>query len=198
MIFLLLFFLLFYFKFSPFFFFHTHTFIFMSNLLIIGGTGLVGSAIIRESQKNQHLPSYHNNHIYAISRTAKRYRSVPGVTYVQGDALEPSTLQSSFDSNPNVVHTVGTLIEQSKYGNHGTYDSLNRDAVVNVAKMMVSKYDGINRRCLVYFSAGNAPPSYILNERYIQTKRQAEELLLGNKEFQQKIRVVVLRPGKER
>ncbi|GAA5812531.1 hypothetical protein MFLAVUS_005987 [Mucor flavus] len=167
----------------------------MSSLLIIGGTGLVGSSIIRESQKNQHLSSYHNNHIYAISRTANRYKSVPGVSYVQADALDPSSLRKSFDSNPNVVHTVGTLIEQSKYGSNGTYDRMNRDSVVNVATIMASKYDGINRRCLVYFSAGNAPPRYLLNERYIQSKREAEKLLLGNKEFKEKIRVVVLRPG---
>ncbi|GAA5796282.1 hypothetical protein HPULCUR_001652 [Helicostylum pulchrum] len=161
----------------------------------MSSTGLVGSSIIRESQKNQQLSSYHNNHIYAISRTAGRYKSVPGVSYVQADALEPNTLRKSFDSNPNVVHTVGTLIEQSKYGSNGTYERMNRDTVVNVANIMASKYDGIHRRCLVYFSAGNAPPRYLLNERYIQSKREAEELLLGNKEFKEKIRLVVLRPG---
>lgn len=170
----------------------------MTTLLIIGGTGLVGSSIIRETQRNKHLSSYHNNHILALSRTANAQKSVPGVSFVQGDALDPKSLQASFDTNPNVVHTVGTLIEQRKYGDNGTYDRLNRDAAINVAETMASKYDGINRRCFIYFSAGNAPPKYLLNERYIQAKREAEQLLLGNKDFRERIRVVVLRPGKNK
>lgn len=168
----------------------------MTTLLIVGGTGLVGSSIIRETQKNIHLSSYHNNHILALSRTANAKKSVSGVSFVQGDALDTKSLQASFDTNPNVVHTVGTLIEQHKYGDNGTYERMNRDAAVNVATTMASKYDGINRRCFIYFSAGNAPPKCLLNERYIGAKREAEQLLLNNKEFKEKIRVVVLRPGK--
>lgn len=167
----------------------------MTTLLIIGGTGFMGSSIIRETQKNKHLSSYHNTHILALSRTANSRKSFPGVSFIKGDALEPKSLQNAFDSNPNVVHTVGTLIEQRKYGDNGTYDRLNRDAAINVAETMASKYDGINRRCFIYFSAGNAPPKYLLNERYIQAKREAEQLLLGNKDFREKIRIVVLRPG---
>ncbi|KAI7893754.1 uncharacterized protein EV154DRAFT_500680 [Mucor mucedo] len=167
----------------------------MTTLLIIGGTGLVGSSIIRETQKNIHLPSYHNTHILALSRTANAKKSVPGVSFVQGDALDVASLKRSFEANPNVVHTVGTLIEQRKYGDNGTYERMNRDAAINVAHTMASKYDGINRRCFIYFSAGNAPPKYLLNERYIGAKREAERYLLGNKELNEKIRIVVLRPG---
>lgn len=166
----------------------------MTSLLLIGGTGLMGSAIIRESQKNKHLSRYHNSHIFALSRTAEARNSVEGVTFVQGDALNAASLGPSFSTNPNVVHTVGTLIEQSKYGQDGTYDRLNRDAAITVADTMASHYDGINRRCLVYFSAANAPPKYLLNERYIQAKREAEQALLGDK-YKETIRVVVLRPG---
>lgn len=167
----------------------------MSSLLLVGGTGLVGSAIIREAQKNTHLPHYHNNHILALSRTADTKQSTEGVSFVKGDALKPSTLTESFKENPNVVHTVGTIMEQSKYGDDGTYDRLNRDAAISVADTMASKYDGIHRRCFIYFSAANAPPKYLLNERYIQAKREAEQALLGDK-YKDKIRVVVLRPGK--
>lgn len=165
-----------------------------SSLLIIGGTGLVGSAIIRESQKNKHLP-YYNHHIYAISRTADQHKSYQGVTYVKGDALVPSTLEPSFETNPNVVHTVGTLIEFKKYGKDGTYDRLNRDAAINVAETMATKYDHIKRRCLVYFSAAHPPPSFLIDERYGQMKREAEQVLMSDR-FKDKIRVVVLRPGK--
>ncbi|KAI8643118.1 hypothetical protein BD408DRAFT_482207 [Parasitella parasitica] len=166
-----------------------------SSLLIVGGTGLMGSAIIRESQKNKILPYYHNHHILALSRTADAKSSKEGVTFIKGDALDPTSLQVAFETNPNVVHTVGTLLDQSKtYGANGTYDRLNRDAAISIAETMASKYDDINRRCLVYFSAANAPPKYLLNERYIQAKREAEEALLGDV-FKSKIRVVVLRPG---
>lgn len=165
-----------------------------SSLLIVGGTGLVGSAIIRESQRNQYSSQY-NRHIYAISRSADSQKSLEGVTYVKGDALNASTLESSFETNPNVVHTVGTLIEFKKYGKDGTYDRLNRDAAVVVAETMAKKYDHVKRRCLVYFSAAHFPPSYLLDERYGLTKREAEQILMSDK-FKDKIRVVVMRPGK--
>ncbi|KAI8074249.1 uncharacterized protein B0P05DRAFT_547858 [Gilbertella persicaria] len=166
-----------------------------TSLLLVGGTGLVSSAIIRESKKYQHLPSYHNTHIYALSRNAAAKKSVEGITFIQGDALDPASLQVPFETNPNVVHTVGTLLDQSKkHGANGTYDRLNRDAAITVADTMLSKYDHIHRRCLVYFSAANAPPSFLLNERYILAKREAEQALLGPK-YKDKIRVVVFRPG---
>ncbi|KAI8378876.1 hypothetical protein EDC96DRAFT_493502 [Choanephora cucurbitarum] len=166
-----------------------------TSLLLVGGTGLVSSAIIRESRKYEHLPSYHNIHMYALSRNASAKKSVAGVTFVQGDALDPPSLKVPFETNPNVIHTVGTLIDQSKkHGPNGTYDRMNRDAVLSVADTMLSKYDHINRRCLIYFSAANAPPSFLLNERYILSKREAEQALLGPK-YKDKIRVVVFRPG---
>lgn len=167
----------------------------MANLLIIGGTGLVGSAIIREAQQYRHLPYYHNKNILALSRTANSRNSYEGVSFVQGNALEPQSLKIPFELNPNVVHTVGTLFEQSKYGDNGTYDRLNRDAAINVAETMASKYDGKQRRCFIYFSAANAPPENFLGRRYLEAKREAEQLLLGNAEFKEKIRVVVFRPG---
>jgi uncharacterized protein YbjT (DUF2867 family) len=166
-----------------------------SSLLIVGGTGLVASAIIRESQKNSKVPGYHNHHILALSRSASSKQSVKGVTFVQGNALDPQSLQGPLETNPNVVHTVGTLLDQSKkYGADGTYDRLNRDAAISVADAMAEKYNGIHRRCLVYFSASKAPPSFMLNERYLQAKREAEEALLGSK-YEDKLRVVVFRPG---
>ena len=115
--------------------------------------------------------------LYHVTADAKR--SCEGVTFVKGDALNPSSLTESFKNNPNVVHTVGTLIEQSKYGDDGTYDRLNRDAAISVAETMASKYDGIHRRCFIYFSAANAPPKYLLNERYIQAKRECRTSSFG-------------------
>jgi nucleoside-diphosphate-sugar epimerase len=164
-------------------------------LLIVGGTGLVASAVIREFQKNSQIPNYHNHHILALSRSASK-QSVEGVTFVQGNALDPQSLKGPLESNPNVVHTVGTLLDQSKkYGADGSYDRLNRDAAISVADAMAEKYDGIHRRCMVYFSASKAPPSFMLNERYLQAKREAEQALLGQK-YKDKLRVVVLRPGR--
>lgn len=164
-------------------------------LLIVGGTGLVASAIIREAKSSSQIPDQSKHRILALSRSANSKQSVDGVNFVQGNALDPQSLQVPLESNPNVVHTVGTLLDQSKkYGVDGSYDKVNRDAAISVADAMAEKYDGSHRRCMVYFSASKAPPSFMLNERYLQTKREAEEALLGSK-YKDKLRVVVFRPG---
>ncbi|KAI9481226.1 MAG: hypothetical protein EXX96DRAFT_207631 [Benjaminiella poitrasii] len=166
-----------------------------SSLLILGGTGLMGTAIIRESQNDARIKQRYAT-IYALSRTAEN-REELGATFIQGNALEADSLNPIVaGKNPDVVHTVGTLLDQSgQYGSNGTYDRLNRDAAIVAAQTLAAqKHDQDRRRCFLYFSAATAPPSFLLNERYIQAKREAEEALLSL-DLKDKLRVVVFRPG---
>ncbi|KAI8388020.1 uncharacterized protein BYT42DRAFT_558661 [Radiomyces spectabilis] len=160
----------------------------LTQILVTGGTGLVGSAIAREAQNN------HKYQILALSRSASSANDRPGLQYVKGNCLNQQDLKNALQTNLSVVHTVGTLIEQSKKGIEGSYERLNRDAAISVARAMAEQYDGKKRQCLVYFSAAKAPPSWLLDERYMRMKREAEAALMGQ-EFKNKIRVVVFRPG---
>ncbi|KAI8994944.1 hypothetical protein BDB01DRAFT_774701 [Pilobolus umbonatus] len=158
----------------------------MHSLLIVGVTGLVGSSLIREAQR-YHLP----RPIKALSRSADPSLSRDGISYMKGDALKKDSLGTAFDDNPDVVSAVGILIDHSEDGKG--YQRMNRDTAVNMADMMVSKYDG-DRRCLVYFSIANTPPPMLISDQYLQSKREAENVLLSDK-YKDKVRVVIMRPG---
>lgn len=60
------------------------------NILVIGGTGTVGSAVVRELVSR-------NARVHVLTRdAAKAERMAPGVTPVAGDLLDPSTVRSVF------------------------------------------------------------------------------------------------------
>lgn len=61
----------------------------MSRIVVIGGTGYAGSAIVAEAAARGHQ-------VTALSRTAPD-APVPDVTYVHGDATEEATLSSVMD-----------------------------------------------------------------------------------------------------
>ncbi|KAG0174453.1 hypothetical protein DFQ30_004296 [Apophysomyces sp. BC1015] len=111
---------------------------------------------------------------------------------MQGDALQPESVSIAVRDNPDVVHTIGTLFEQP--GKDGTYERLNRDAALTVARAAAERFDGKRPRCMIYFSASSAPPKSMLDERYLAAKRQAEAALMGD-EFEGKLRIVLFRPG---
>ncbi|KAI9020111.1 hypothetical protein CLU79DRAFT_233545 [Phycomyces nitens] len=157
-------------------------------LLIVGGSGFVANSVIRQSRQDRKY------HILALSRSASPANDKDNVHYVQGNALEPSTLAGPLRDNPDVVCAVGIIKEDPTYGNDGTFERLNRDSAISVARAMARRYDGKDRKCLVFISAANTLPNYVLNRRYYTSKREAEAALLGG-EFNDKLRVVVLRPG---
>jgi putative NADH-flavin reductase len=70
----------------------------MSRIIVIGGTGYAGSAIVAEAADRGHA-------VTVLSRSAPA-EPVPGVTYVQGDARDEAAL-SSVISGADVV--VGAL-----------------------------------------------------------------------------------------
>ncbi|KAF7723520.1 hypothetical protein EC973_001895 [Apophysomyces ossiformis] len=156
-------------------------------LLIVGGTGLVGSAIVREAQKtNQyHLMSYSR-------KLPKPSQQQQNVQYFQGNALQLGSVERAVENNPHIVHTVGTLFEQP--GPDGTYERINRDTALTVARAAAERFDGKKPRCMIYFSASSAPPKAFLDERYIVAKRQAEADLLDD-EFKGRLRIVIFRPA---
>src|SRR5262245_55835051 len=60
-------------------------------ILVIGGTGTVGSAVVRELVARK-------SEIFVLTRNADKMRSLPtSVTPVQGDLLDPQTVRSAFN-----------------------------------------------------------------------------------------------------
>lgn len=79
----------------------------MSHITVIGGTGYAGAAIVAEAALRGH-------DVTAVSRTAPA-DPVPGVTYVQGSAVDEQVRQRAFDGADVVVSATsprGDMAEQ--------------------------------------------------------------------------------------
>jgi hypothetical protein len=159
--------------------------------LAIIGKGLVASAIAKQATK-----TYGSVTMVSRNKPLEIDQLPNHVNHVQGNALYPSPFSDVIRSADAVVSTVGIIKENKDHDADETFERLNRDAVVSVAREMVKTQPAdLTRRCLVYFSAANAPPGFLLDPRYINTKREAEDALLSE-EFKDKLRVVIFRPGK--
>ncbi|KAF9992391.1 hypothetical protein BGZ79_003125 [Entomortierella chlamydospora] len=139
------------------------------------------------------------------------------VNWAQGDSLEPSSYKDVIKGTNAIVHTVGLLFEDNykdiihshslddlakniqstirgqnpldtgKPPKTGlTYERVNRDTALVVAKEAAK--EGVDS--FVYISAEFAPP--MVPNRYITTKREAEQALLTNTD---NIRPIIFRPG---
>ncbi|KAF9437482.1 hypothetical protein BGZ76_000562 [Entomortierella beljakovae] len=139
------------------------------------------------------------------------------VNWAQGDSLEPESYKDVIKGTNAVVHTVGLLLEDNykdivhsqniddlakafqsavrgqnpldtgKAPKSGlTYERVNRDTALTVAKE--AGKEGVES--FVYISAAFAPP--MVPNRYITTKREAEQGLLTNTDH---IRPIIFRPG---
>ncbi|KAF8985879.1 hypothetical protein BGZ46_000982 [Entomortierella lignicola] len=139
------------------------------------------------------------------------------VNWAQGDSLDPSSYQDAIKGTNSIVHTVGLLLEDNykdiihsqslgdltkniqstirgqnpldtgKAPKTGlTYEKINRDTALVVAKEAAK--EGVES--FVYISAAFAPP--MIPNRYLTTKREAEQALLTNTD---NIRPIIFRPG---
>jgi hypothetical protein len=110
------------------------------------------------------------------------------VTYIKGDALDPSSYSSLLPQVSGVVHSIGVLLEkkfpwqQANYS--GSYLQMNRDTALTILNEIKGK---------------DIPFAYLSSERgicfapgYINTKREVEEFLMKNKES---IPYSIIRPG---
>lgn len=157
--------------------------------LAIIGKGLVATAIAKQAS-----PTYGSVTLVSRNKPLELDQLPERVTHIQGNALYPSSFSDTIRAADAVVSTVGTLKEGKDKDR--TFERVNRDAVVSVAREMVKTQPAhLDKRCLVYFSFANAPPAFLLDPRYVNSKREAEDALLSQ-EFKDALRVVIFRPGK--
>ncbi len=136
------------------------------NILLIGGNGFVGRALIKEFTENKVKVSY-------LSRSQNHSISKDEATWIQGDifGLDNIMIKESYDT---VIHLIGTI------KNKNLYSKLNTESVAQTIKLC--QKHNINK--LVYFSANGG------FKRYLESKVAGEKLVVDSK-----LDYLIVRPG---
>ena len=136
------------------------------NILLIGGNGFVGQALIKKFKKFNVDVSY-------LSRTKDHSISKEEATWIQGDIfnLDNIMIKESYDIT---IHLIGTI------KNKKLYSKLNTESVAQTIKLC--QKHNINK--LVYFSANGG------FKQYMESKRNGEKLVKDSK-----LDYLIIRPG---
>ena len=136
------------------------------NILLIGGNGFVGKALIKEFKKYNVKVSY-------LSRSQNYSISKDEATWIQGDIfdIENIVINKKYDIS---IHLIGTI------KNKNLYSKLNTESVAQTIKLC-QKYN-INK--LVYFSANGG------FKQYFESKAAGERLVKNSK-----LDYLIVRPG---
>merc|ERR1711976_919135 len=166
-------------------------------ILVTGSSGYVGNSIIKCIAK---VP---NVQVYGVSRTGLPRKNsgtelLENVEFHSGDCLKPETIKDLVSEMDGVVHTVGTLVENKNDPNL-TYQAMNRDAAVNVAKILNDSVTQIaeagdstraqQKKHMAVISSSRAPP---FMDGYLTYKWEADEYILNECP---NLNATILRPG---
>lgn len=136
------------------------------NILLIGGNGFVGKALIKEFKKYNVKVSY-------LSRSQNHSISIDEATFIQGDIfdIENIVINEKYDI---AIHLIGTI------KNKKLYSKLNTESVAQTIKLCQKQT--INK--LIYFSANGG------FKRYLESKHAGEVLVKDSK-----LDYLIVRPG---
>ena len=136
------------------------------NILLIGGNGFVGKALINELRKKRIKVTY-------ISRSQNYSISKDEATWIQGDIfdIENIVINEKYDI---AIHLIGTI------KNKNLYSKLNTESVAQTIQLC--KKQNINK--LVYFSANGG------FKQYLESKHNGERLVRDSK-----LNYLIVRPG---
>ncbi|KAJ6502494.1 NAD-binding protein [Mycena sanguinolenta] len=175
------------------------------HLVVVGGNGFIGSAVCRRALAQ-------GFRVTSISSSGRPYRTPKGhtpawaahVDWRTGDALDPASYAQTLDGTSAVVHTLGTLLEDTEYkralregdalsllraafGNAGgrnplaakgptTYERMNRDAALRVCEVFRDSAPPPASTTSRPFVFISAADVFRpwIDARYIDTKRAAE------------------------
>lgn len=127
------------------------------NILLIGGNGFVGQALIKEFMK-------HNVKVSYISRTQNHSIYKDEATWIQGDIfdIENILINEKYDI---AIHLIGTIKDKN------LYSKLNTESVSQSIKLCKKH----NIKKLVYFSANGG------FKQYLESKVAGEKLVVDSK-----------------
>ena len=136
------------------------------NILLIGGNGFVGKALIKEFKKYNVKVSY-------LSRSQNYSISKDEATWIQGDIfyIENIVINEKYDI---AIHLIGTI------KNKKLYSKLNTESVAQTIQLC--KKQNINK--LVYFFANGG------FKQYLESKHNGEKLVVDSK-----LNYLIIRPG---
>ena len=136
------------------------------NILLIGGNGFVGKALIKEFKKYNVKVSY-------LSRSQNYSMSKDEATWIQGDIfdIENIVINEKYDI---AIHLIGTI------KNKKLYSKLNTESVTQTIKLCQKQ--NINK--LIYFSANGG------FKQYLESKHAGEVLVKDSK-----LDYLIVRPG---
>ena len=136
------------------------------NILLIGGNGFVGKALINELRKKIIKVTY-------ISRSQNYSISKDEAPWIQGDIfdIENIVINEKYDI---AIHLIGTI------KNKNLYSKLNTESVAQTIQLC--KKQNINK--LVYFSANGG------FKQYLESKHNGERLVRDSK-----LDYLIIRPG---
>ena len=136
------------------------------NILLIGGNGFVGKALINELRKKRIKVTY-------ISRSQNYSISKDEATWIQSDIfdIENIVINEKYDI---AIHLIGTI------KNKKLYSKLNTESVTQTIKLCQKQ--NINK--LIYFSANGG------FKQYLESKRNGEKLVVDSK-----LNYLIVRPG---
>jgi NADH dehydrogenase len=134
----------------------------MATVLVTGGTGFVGRAVVAALLRRGHR-------VRCLVRpgSTRRLAALPGATAVPGDVTEPRGLPEALAGAEAVVHLVGIIREQP--GRGVTFARLHTEATGNV----IAAACGSGVRRIVHMSGLGTRPE--ARSRYHQTKWAAEQ-----------------------
>lgn len=138
----------------------------MKRVLLLGGTGFVGRHVC------EHLARRGCN-LTVLTRRAEHARSVqhlPGLTVLEGDAHDESTLRRLLPGHDAVVHLVAIL-----HGNEAAFERVHVELPRNLARVCLAS----DVRRLIHISALGADPATARTapSRYLRSKSRGEAVL---------------------
>ena len=136
------------------------------NILLIGGNGFVGKALINKLRKKRIKVTY-------ISRFQNYSISKDEATWIQGDIFDIKNIVIN-EKYDIAIHLIGTI------KNKKLYSKLNTESVAQTIELC--QKHNINK--LAYFSANGG------FKQYLESKRNGEKLLVDSK-----LNYLIVRPG---
>eukprot|EP00126_Sphaerothecum_destruens_P009884 Sdes_comp20620_c1_seq1m15692 len=151
-------------------------------VVVFGGNGFLGSQICRNLLRKE-------VDVISISRSGRPPSRLPWcekVTWLKGNALNPSELPGLLRDSDGCINTIGTFFENQTYKEilgktsgyktrpqDSTFSKINFEAAVNIAKTV-----SITPSCRIHAFISAAVPPCMPNIPYVSSKRAAEKEIL--------------------
>lgn len=155
----------------------------MSKILLLGGTGFIGSYVLKKLLEAGHQ-------VRILSRK-QRNSQLPNVEYVQGHLLDKSSLVLAVKDVDIIIQSVqfpGHPVERSWLGEDHTYEGLDGQGTVNVVEAI--QQAGSQDKLKQYIYISGAGVSLGLDYPWTRAKQRAEEAIQSLK-----VGYTILRPS---